>query len=60
VKFSYRVEVEVERIEGKFASREDLGGQIQEALECADLGSLTGENDGQYETTSWEVSEHSP
>jgi hypothetical protein len=50
------VEVEVERTEGKFASRADLEDQVMDAIRDADPGSLTGENDGQYDVVSWEVS----
>ena len=57
MRFRFVVECEVERSEGKFASREDIGGQIQEELENADPGSLTGENDGTYDVVSWDVSE---
>jgi hypothetical protein len=55
--FTFTIEVEVERTEGKFASREDLAGQIVEELESANLNSLTGENDGEYEVIAWDVSE---
>ncbi len=57
MRFKFMVEVEVERTEGKFASREDLGGQLKEEIEGADPGSLTGENDGEYEVVSFEVEE---
>lgn len=55
--FTYVVEVEVERTEGKFATRDELGEQILEALSGADPGQLEGENEGQYEVTDWEVNE---
>jgi hypothetical protein len=55
--FTFTIEVEVERTEGKFASREDLAGQIVEELESANPNSLTGENDGEYEVIAWDVSE---
>jgi hypothetical protein len=35
VRYTFLVEVEVERTEGKFASREDLAGQLLEELEGA-------------------------
>lgn len=57
MRFQYIVEVEVERTEGKFASREELAEQIQESLENAQLDSLEGENGGQYDVTDWSVSE---
>jgi len=56
--FSYTINVQVERMEGKFATRDELGEQILEALESCDPGSLEGENGGQYETVSWEVTEN--
>lgn len=49
------IEAEVERREGKFASREDLGDQLVEELEGADPGELEGENEGQYEVVEWIV-----
>lgn len=56
MRFIYTVEVEVERIEGKFASRDEIGTEIEEALQSAEVTSFYCENGGQYETTSWEVS----
>lgn len=55
MQFTFLVEIEVDRIEGKFASRDELEEQLSEALEGADPTSLTGDNGGEYETTSWEV-----
>jgi hypothetical protein len=60
VRFTYTVEVEVERVEGKFASRDEVAEQLQEALESADPGSIDGiGSDGTsgYEVTSWSVDE---
>jgi hypothetical protein len=59
--FSYTIDVEVDRSQGKFASRDELEDQLREAindaLESADPGTLEGEAGGEYETTSWEVNE---
>lgn len=55
--FTYTVTAVVERTEGKFASRDDLGGQILAELEGADPSNLTGENGGEYEVTDWTVEE---
>jgi hypothetical protein len=55
MRFRIVVEAEVERVEGLFASRDDLGEQLREEIEGADPGTLTGENDGEYEVTSFEV-----
>lgn len=56
-RFAFLVEVESERDEGQFATRDEMGACVQEALEGADPGSLYGDNGGQYSVTSWEVSE---
>jgi hypothetical protein len=55
--FKFTVEAEAERTEGKFASRDELSEQIMDELVSADPSSLTGENGGEYEITSWEVEE---
>jgi hypothetical protein len=60
MKFTFTVEVEVQRNQGKFATHEEIADQIQEALEGADPGTYQGENEGEYETSSWEVSENPP
>jgi hypothetical protein len=57
MRFTFTIEVEVERVEGKFASRDDLGAQILDELESANPGSLTSENDGEYEVVDWSVEE---
>ena len=62
-RFRYVVEVDCERTEGKFASREELAEQIQEALEGADPGQVDGVgSDGMssYEIIVWEVTEQEP
>jgi hypothetical protein len=56
MRFSFVVEVEIERLEGKFASRDEMESQLQEAIESANPDSLTGDNEGEYEVTTWEVS----
>lgn len=55
--FRFVVEVEVERTTGKFATRDEMAEQIQEALEGAVPGDYQGANDGEYTTSSWTVSE---
>jgi hypothetical protein len=57
MRFVFQVEVEMERTEGKFATREEISNEIVEALEGADIQSFTGENDGQYEVTEWAVAD---
>jgi rRNA maturation endonuclease Nob1 len=56
MKFRFVVEVEVNRTQGKFAGRDEIETQIQEALEGADPGTYEGENGGEYETADWSVS----
>jgi hypothetical protein len=55
MRYVFLVTVEVERSEGKFATRDEIGEQIAEALTDADPGDLTGENGGAYTVTMWEV-----
>lgn len=57
MRFRFVVEVDVERTEGKFASREELAQQIQDAIEAADPNNLEGDNGGQYDVTDWQVYE---
>ena len=60
MEFTFTVQVEVSRVTGKFASRDEIAAQIQEALDNANPGSLTGDNGGEYETVTWDVSEDAP
>lgn len=55
MRFTFRVEVEVDRMEGKFARRDELGDQLIDAIDCADPGELEGEAGGQYTVSSWTV-----
>ena len=57
MRFTFTVEVEVEREEGKFASRDEIAEQIEEALVSADPQSYDGENGGSYATVDWTVTE---
>ena len=59
-KFTFTVEVEVERTSGKFATRDEMADTIREWIEGADEGSLSGigpDGDSEYETTGWTVDE---
>lgn len=55
--FTFLVHVQLDRTQGKFASREDMAAEIQQELETADPGSIYAGEDGEYEVTNWEVSE---
>lgn len=57
MRFEYKVEVEVERDSGKFASRADLGDAILTALQEADPGELESEEGSMYSIVTWEVTE---
>lgn len=57
MQMTYLVTAEVERVEGKFASRDELSEQIRTELEGADPGSLDGDAGGEYSVESFEVEE---
>lgn len=60
MRFNFTVFVEVERTEGKFASRDEIAEQILEALDGANPGSISGVGaDGttEYEIVDFEVTE---
>ena len=56
MRYVFVVEVEVERDQGPFASKDELGDQIQEAIEGADPGQLDGDAGGSYSVSDWSVS----
>lgn len=58
MKLKFTVEVEVERTQGKFASKDDIAEQIKEAIEQADPSEVTVE-DSTYEVQSFEVTHES-
>jgi hypothetical protein len=57
MRFTFTVEVEISRQQGKFATRDEMADQIREAIEGADPQSLQGESDGEYNVDSWDVQE---
>lgn len=54
--FRFVVEVQVARVHGKFAGKDEIETQIQDALDGADPGTYEGDNGGEYETADWSVS----
>ena len=53
------VEVELERISGKFASKSDVVGQLIDELERSqpsDVSGIGADGDSVYEITDWAVS----
>jgi hypothetical protein len=57
MQFEFTVSAEVERSEGKFASRDELAEQILEAIDNANPGDLTGDAGGSYSVDTWDVNE---
>ncbi len=54
------VEVECERLEGKFAGRDEISEQLQEALDNANIGIVDGigaDGTTSYEVVDWQVTE---
>lgn len=58
-RFTFTVEVELERTEGKFASRDEMAEAIIDMLEGAEDGvyGIGSDGDSNYEVSNWEVSE---
>lgn len=60
MRFTFTVEIELNRTEGKFATRDEVGEQILEMIEGADPGSIDGvgpDSSSSYEVASWDVTE---
>lgn len=55
--FQFEVSVEIERIEGKFMSREEGSEQIMADLESNALDTITGADGGEYEVGLYEIVE---
>ena len=55
MRFTFEVQVDVERTEGLFASRDELEEQIIAELETADPGEVVGDQGGRYEVVGWDV-----
>jgi hypothetical protein len=51
------VSVEVERTEGKFASRDELTEKIMDELESANPESIETDDGASYEVTGWEIND---
>ena len=56
MRFVFTVEVQADRDEGKFASKDELADQLIEAIEQADPGQIEGDEGGQYSISDWVVS----
>lgn len=58
MEFSFIVNASVERVQGKFSTRENIEEELIETIDGANPGSITGENDGEYEVTDWTVEQN--
>lgn len=61
MRFAYLVTADVERIEGKFAGRDEVGEELSSTLENTDPGQVDGlgpDGTSSYEVQSWDVSEY--
>lgn len=59
-RFKFTVEVTLDRVEGKFAGRDEMAEQIQEALDSANPYTVDGigaDGTSSYEVSDWSVSE---
>jgi predicted transcriptional regulator len=57
---NFHIEVEWQRLSGKFASREEIVTEIADWLEEANAGEVSGvgaDGDSEYEIVSWSVEE---
>lgn len=60
MKFTFTVEVEVERTTGKFASRDEIAEQILEWIEGCNEGEISGvgaDCESEYEIAEWSAGE---
>ena len=57
MRFEFSVSAEVERSEGKFASRDEIAQVLQEWLENCNEGEITTDNDATYTVDDWAVDE---
>ena len=58
MKFTFTVTVEVERIEGKFAPKDEIADALRDEIESANPGSVDGvgaDGDTSYEVTEFTV-----
>jgi len=55
MQFIFVVNVEIEREQGKFASRDELAQELEQAIADADPGTIEGDNGGEYSISSWNV-----
>lgn len=54
--FSFEVTVEVERVSGRFVTRDAIADELISALQDADVQQISVD-DSEYETVAWDVNE---
>lgn len=59
MRFDITVTVEVERVSGKFVSRDDIENELIDAVEQADPSSIDVD-ESEYEVTDWAVTVAAP
>lgn len=60
VRFEFTVAVEVERVEGKFAPKDEIADQLREAIDMANPSTVDGvgaDGTSSYEVVEWEVTD---
>lgn len=63
MRFGYLVTVNVERTEGKFAERSEIGDELESWVTDANQGTVSGmgaDAMSEYEVSDWEVEEYDP
>lgn len=58
MKIKFLVEVELERTEGKFVSKDDAAHALREELEAANPGALSID-ESEYDVADWTISNYS-
>lgn len=56
MRITITVEIEVTRITGKFASKDDIAEKIVDAIDAANEGTFYSDEDAEYEVTDWVAS----
>jgi hypothetical protein len=57
MQFTFIVSVEVNRVEGKFATRNEIADQLIAAIEDGNPGSVFSDEMAEYSVDAWDISE---
>lgn len=58
--FESTVSVDVERVSGKFAAKDELSDKIIEELDGSNPGAVFSDEDAEYEITDWAIEDSTP